>query len=89
MLFFERYHWWHSDISITFRLVEYKPTMLEKNFKWELLTAPDLGVRIDLINPETYYIDPHMQKRAVRIAPSSHCNCLIFLAYFYNALSVS
>ncbi|VDD89311.1 unnamed protein product [Enterobius vermicularis] len=46
------------------RLVEYKPTMLEKNFKWELLTAPDLGVRIDLINPETYYIDPHMQKRA-------------------------
>uniref|UniRef100_A0A0N5AUU3 RNA polymerase II-associated factor 1 homolog n=1 Tax=Syphacia muris TaxID=451379 RepID=A0A0N5AUU3_9BILA len=46
------------------RLVEYKPTALEKNFKWELLTAPDLGVRIDLINPETYFIDPHMQKRA-------------------------
>lgn len=46
------------------RLVEYKPTLLEKNFKWELLTSSDLGVRIDLINPETYYIDPHMQKRA-------------------------
>lgn len=39
------------------RFIEYKPTTLEKNFKWELLTEPDLGVSIDLINPDTYYVD--------------------------------
>jgi RNA polymerase II-associated factor 1 len=34
--------------------VEYKPTSLEKNYKHDLLTEHDLGVTIDLINPETY-----------------------------------
>lgn len=37
-----------------FRFVEYKQTSLEKNFKHDLLTEQDLGVTIDLINPETY-----------------------------------
>uniref|UniRef100_A0A914BUF1 RNA polymerase II-associated factor 1 homolog n=1 Tax=Acrobeloides nanus TaxID=290746 RepID=A0A914BUF1_9BILA len=38
------------------RFVQYKPTSLEKNYKFELLTEPDLGVKIDLINPLTYQI---------------------------------
>ena len=36
------------------RFVSYKPTSLEKNYKHDLLTEHDLGVTIDLINPETY-----------------------------------
>ncbi|XP_076816610.1 RNA polymerase II-associated factor 1 homolog [Clavelina lepadiformis] len=41
------------------RFVEYKPTSLEKLHKTELHTDHDLGVVIDLINPETYKIDTH------------------------------
>ncbi|KAG8001915.1 RNA polymerase II-associated factor 1-like protein [Nibea albiflora] len=37
-----------------------KPTSLEKQHKHELLTEPDLGVTIDLINPDTYRIDPNI-----------------------------
>ncbi|KAJ3590939.1 hypothetical protein NHX12_008887 [Muraenolepis orangiensis] len=35
------------------RFVQYKATSLEKQHKHELLTEPDLGVTIDLINPDT------------------------------------
>lgn len=41
------------------RFVEYKPTSLERNYKHDLLTEHDLGVTIDLINPDTYAVDPH------------------------------
>lgn len=41
----------------TNRFIQYKPTSLERNYKNDLLTEPDLGVTIDLINPETYDID--------------------------------
>ena len=37
--------------------MDYKPTTLEKNYKHEMLTEVDLGVNIDLINPDTYAID--------------------------------
>ncbi|XP_074708700.1 RNA polymerase II-associated factor 1 homolog, partial [Strix uralensis] len=37
---------------------QYKATSLEKQHKHDLLTEPDLGVTIDLINPDTYRIDP-------------------------------
>ncbi|XP_065661697.1 RNA polymerase II-associated factor 1 homolog isoform X3 [Hydra vulgaris] len=43
------------------RFIEYKPTSLERNYKNELLTEPDLGVSIDLINPETYDIDMNVE----------------------------
>ncbi|XP_069738203.1 LOW QUALITY PROTEIN: RNA polymerase II-associated factor 1 homolog [Phaenicophaeus curvirostris] len=36
------------------RFVQYKATSLEKQHKHDLLTEPDLGVTIDLINPDTY-----------------------------------
>jgi len=39
--------------------VEYKPTSLEKNYKHEMLTEVDLGVNIDLIDPDTYALDPN------------------------------
>jgi len=38
------------------RFVQYNPTSLERNFKYDLLTEHDLGVPIDLINPEVYAI---------------------------------
>ena len=43
-------------LSLLFRFVQYKPTSLEKNYKHELLTDVDLGVNIDLIDPDTYAI---------------------------------
>lgn len=46
--------WW--------RFVQYKATSLEKQHKHDLLTEPDLGVTIDLINPDTYRIDPTSKK---------------------------
>lgn len=42
------------------RFVQYKATSLEKQHKHELLTEPDLSVTIDLINPDTYRIDPNI-----------------------------
>jgi RNA polymerase II-associated factor 1 len=38
------------------RFVKYKPTSLERTFKYPLLTEPDLGVPLDLIDPDTYKI---------------------------------
>ncbi|KAK2160811.1 hypothetical protein LSH36_127g19017 [Paralvinella palmiformis] len=43
----------------TDRFVKYKSTSLERNYKYDLLTEHDLGVTIDLINPDTYGIDPN------------------------------
>lgn len=43
----------------TDRFVKYKSTSLERNYKYDLLTEHDLGVTIDLINPDTYSIDPN------------------------------
>ncbi|CAG0884145.1 unnamed protein product, partial [Cyprideis torosa] len=36
------------------RFVNYVPTSLERSHRWDLLVEPDLGMRIDLVNPETY-----------------------------------
>lgn len=41
------------------RFIQYKPTSLERSFKYDLLTEHDLGVTIDLINPDTYKINPN------------------------------
>ena len=38
----------------TQRFISYNPTGLERNYKYELLTEHDLGVTIDLINPDVY-----------------------------------
>lgn len=45
-------------MCMLFRFVEYKPTSLERSYKYDLLTEHDLGVNIDLINPDTYRIEP-------------------------------
>lgn len=34
--------------------IQYNATSLEKNYKYELLAEHDLGITIDLINPEAY-----------------------------------
>ena len=34
------------------RFIKYNSTTLEKNFKWDILHEQDLGIRIDLINPD-------------------------------------
>lgn len=36
------------------RFIQYKPTSLERTYKYDMLTEHDLGVTIDLINPDTY-----------------------------------
>merc|ERR1711892_54782 len=43
------------------RFIKYKPTTLEKLCKVELHTDFDLGVNIDLINPETYIRPPQAE----------------------------
>ena len=45
------YHESPSDLS---RFIQYNATSLEKNYKYELLAEHDLGIPIDLINPEAY-----------------------------------
>ncbi|EDO42995.1 predicted protein [Nematostella vectensis] len=49
----------HQHAARTTRFVQYKPTSLEKNYKHELLTDIDLGVNIDLIDPQMYAVDPN------------------------------
>jgi len=39
------------------RFVQYNPTSLERNFKYDVLTEHDLGVTVDLINRELYQAD--------------------------------
>ncbi|CAK9301284.1 unnamed protein product [Gordionus sp. m RMFG-2023] len=39
------------------RYINYTPTALEKNYKFDIITDHDLGVHIDLIDPDTYKID--------------------------------
>lgn len=41
------------------RFTKYKPTSLEKEYKHELLTEMDLGVKIDLVNPDAYVTPPN------------------------------
>uniref|UniRef100_A0A1A9WS05 RNA polymerase II-associated factor 1 homolog n=1 Tax=Glossina brevipalpis TaxID=37001 RepID=A0A1A9WS05_9MUSC len=43
------------------RFVQYNPTSLERNYKYEVLTEHDLGVTIDLINRDLYQADPYAQ----------------------------
>ena len=50
------------------RFVQYNQTSLERTYKHELLTEHDLGVTIDLINPDTY--KDQMSK----------CICKVFVA---------
>ena len=47
--------------------MEYKPTSLEKNYKHEMLTEVDLGVNIDLIDPDTYALDPNGKEMMMMI----------------------
>lgn len=39
------------------RFIEYKPTSLERNYKYDVLTELDLGVDVDLITPDVYTVD--------------------------------
>ncbi|GLG96208.1 Rna polymerase ii-associated factor 1-like protein [Gryllus bimaculatus] len=43
------------------RFIQYNPTSLERNYKYEVLTEHDLGVTIDLINKDTYSGEPGAQ----------------------------
>jgi RNA polymerase II-associated factor 1 len=43
------------------RFVPYRTTTLEKNHKFDLITETDLGIHIDLIDPNTYKIPPNPQ----------------------------
>ncbi|XP_059619934.1 RNA polymerase II-associated factor 1 homolog [Phlebotomus argentipes] len=43
------------------RFIQYNPTSLERNYKYDVLTEHDLGVTIDLINRDLYQADPYAQ----------------------------
>ena len=43
------------------RFIQYNPTSLERNYRYEVLTEHDLGVTIDLINRDLYQTDPYSQ----------------------------
>ncbi|KAF5298598.1 hypothetical protein FQR65_LT09693 [Abscondita terminalis] len=40
------------------RFIQYNPTSLERNYRYEVLTEHDLGVSIDLINKDVYAVEP-------------------------------
>lgn len=40
-----------------YRFIQYNPTSLERNYRYEVLTEHDLGVSIDLINKDVYAVD--------------------------------
>ncbi|KRT82764.1 hypothetical protein AMK59_4051, partial [Oryctes borbonicus] len=40
------------------RFIQYNPTSLERNYRYEVLTEHDLGVNIDLINKDIYAVEP-------------------------------
>ncbi|XP_017783239.1 PREDICTED: RNA polymerase II-associated factor 1 homolog [Nicrophorus vespilloides] len=40
------------------RFIQYNPTSLERNYRYDVLTEHDLGVNIDLINKDIYAVDP-------------------------------
>lgn len=65
------------------RFVQYKATSLEKQHKHELLTEPDLGVTIDLINPDTYRIDPNSKRSGVVVR-----KCDVSYVYILQAESL-
>ena len=46
-----------DDVFLCNRFIEYKPTSLERNYKYDVLTELDLGVDIDLITPDVYTYD--------------------------------
>lgn len=39
------------------RFIQYNPTSLERNYRYEVLTEHDLGVNIDLINKDIYAVE--------------------------------
>uniref|UniRef100_A0A1B0DI29 RNA polymerase II-associated factor 1 homolog n=2 Tax=Phlebotomus papatasi TaxID=29031 RepID=A0A1B0DI29_PHLPP len=43
------------------RFIQYNPTSLERNYKYDVLTEHDLGVTIDLINRDLYQAEPFAQ----------------------------
>ena len=65
-----------KNILGLFRFVEYKPTSLEKNYKHEMLTEVDLGVNIDLIDPDTYALDPNSKTQTVLVFNVFICTCM-------------
>lgn len=50
-----------SFIYLLRRFIQYNPTSLERNYKYDILTEHDLGVEINLISKDTYAGDPNAQ----------------------------
>ena len=79
-----------------FRFIQYNPTSLERNYKYEVLTEHDLGVTIDLINRETYandysaQLDPADEKLLEEdvLTPQDSKRLRIFLLFCYCILGV-
>ena len=53
------------------RFIDYAPTSLERNYKYELLTEHDLGVHVDLILPEAYEKPEEQVNQLSKTTPNS------------------
>ena len=62
--------WEHPSIFHPFRFHDYKQTSLEKGYKYELLTEPDLSVKIALIDSMNYHYDPNEPVKVSRPSPT-------------------
>ena len=60
------------------RFVEYRPTTLEKSYKYELLTEDHAMVKIDLVDPMTYYFDPSDSNAKVSTFLQAYSKTLYF-----------
>ncbi|KAE9413148.1 hypothetical protein Angca_006261 [Angiostrongylus cantonensis] len=43
------------------RFIDYKPTSLEMEYKFEVQCEMDMGLNLDLIDPNTYKVDPNVE----------------------------
>ncbi|KJH45586.1 Paf1 [Dictyocaulus viviparus] len=43
------------------RFIDYKPTSLEMEYKFEVQCEMDMGLNLDLIDPNTYKVDPNIE----------------------------
>lgn len=61
------------------RFVSYKSTSLEAAYKYDLLTEHDLGVTIDLINPDTYAVQAGEGTRICLLSRHTYINNMIIM----------
>lgn len=56
------FFWMRSAfILFVFSFIDYKPTSLEMEYKYEVQCEMDIGLNLDLIDPNTYKVDSNAE----------------------------